>query len=197
MTLSDRFVPLARTTVTDPRAAAREVIAWQLPRDVLWTALALVSALNAIIIVVVLLLSPGDMVMPGFFRQPLALFVLLAGTCVVFVHTIYWSGLALGGRGALDDVLALIVWLLTLRAVVQVGVVVMALISPALSLLFSMVASVWGFWILVNFIVTALNLDSVWRAFAIIVVGAIGLILGIGILLSVIGVGAQGVVNNV
>ena len=47
------LVPLAQTSIRDPQSGARAVLAMGLPRDVLWTALALVAIANAFIVLLV------------------------------------------------------------------------------------------------------------------------------------------------
>jgi len=191
------FFPLVQDTLRSPRNAAEQIIGWQLSRDVLWTALALVAVLNTFVIVLLIQVAQPDMPMPSYFSAPLALYVLLAGILVVYVHAIYWAGLAIGGQGALGDVLALVVWLQVLRAIAQVGVLVLTVLVPQLALILSLVIAVWGLWVLLSFITTALNLPTLGHAIAVLIIGAVGLVVGLGFLLSLIGLAAQGVLNNV
>ncbi len=191
------FLPLVQTTLRSPRAAAEQIIGWNLSRDVLWTALALVAILNTFVIILLIQLAKPDMPLPGYFNTPLALYVLLTGVLVIYVHAIYWAGLAVGGQGTLADVLALVVWLQVLRAIAQVGVLVLTVLLPQIAILLSLAVAIWGLWILLNFITTALKLPTIGHAVTVIVIGAVGLVLGLGILLAVIGVAAQGVLSNV
>lgn len=191
------FMPLVRTTLRDPRTAAQQIISWQLSRDILWTALALVTILNTFVIVMLIQLAKPEVPLPGYFNTPLALYVLLAGILVIYVHTIYWAGLAIGGQGTLNDVLALVVWLQVLRALAQIGVLVLTTLLPSLALLLSLIVGIWGLWILLSFIATALNLRTIGHAVAVLIIGAVGLVLGLGVLLAVIGIATQGVLNNV
>ncbi|MGC1497222.1 MAG: YIP1 family protein [Sulfitobacter sp.] len=194
---SATFMPLVQTTLRDPRAAGEQIIGWGLGRDVLWTALALVAILNTFVIVMLIQLAKPDMPLPGYFNTPLALYVILAGVLVIYVHAIYWAGLAIGGQGSLSDVLALVVWLQVLRALAQVGVLVLTVLLPQAALLLSLTVALWGLWILLHFITTAMNLPSIAHAIAVLVIGAVGLVLGLGTLLAIIGVAAQGVFSNV
>jgi hypothetical protein len=191
------FLPLVQATLRTPRLAAQQIIGWQLSRDVLWTALALVAVLNTFVIVLLIQMAQSSVPLPSYFSAPLALYVLLAGVLVIYVHAIYWAGLAIGGKGTLGDVLALVVWLQVLRAVAQVGVLVLTVLVPSLALVLSLIVGVWGLWILLNFITTAMNLPTTAHALVVLVIGAVGLVLGLGVLLSVIGLSAQGVLNNV
>ncbi|MGJ5619209.1 Yip1 family protein [Sulfitobacter sp. MF3-043] len=193
----DEFLPLVQTTLRAPRLAAAQIIEWQLSRDVLWTALGLVAVLNTFVVVLLVQMAQPDMPLPSYFNSPLVLYVLLAGTMVVYVHAIYWAGLAIGGQGSLGDVLALVVWLQVLRAVAQIGVLVLTVIVPSLALILSLAIAVWGLWILLNFITAALSLPTIGHAAAVLIIGAVGLVLGLGIMLSLIGLAAQGVLSNV
>ncbi|MGJ8626452.1 MAG: YIP1 family protein [Sulfitobacter sp.] len=191
------FFPLVEMTLRTPRDAAAQIINWQLGRDVLWTALALVAVLNTFVIILLIQVTQPDMPMPSYFNAPLALYVLLAGLLVVYVHAIYWAGLAIGGQGALADVLALVVWLQILRALAQVGVLVLTILVPQLALLLSLIIAFWGLWILLSFISTSLNLPSLGHAIAVLIIGAVGLVVGLGFLLTLINLAAQGVLSNV
>ncbi len=191
--MNPALVELVQTTLRAPRDAAGQIMALRLKRDVLWTALALVAVGNAALLFVLFQTSDTEFPLPGYVERPLALFVIIAGMMVIYVHGMYWAGLALGGSGSLDDVLALVIWFQALRALAQVVIIVMSFLLPALALLLSLAVAVWGFWIFLNFVAAALNLATIWQAFAVLVAAAVGLIIGLGILLTLIGLGAQGV----
>ena len=190
-------LPLIKTTLRDPQEAARLIGKLSLDRDALWTALALVAAINTLVISVLMFITGQDSMLPGYFGMPLVLFVLIAGVLVVYVQAIFWTGKALGGQGDLGHLLALVVWLQALRAGAQLIVFVIAGLFPALSLLLSLVIGVWGLWILLHFITAALSLPTLLHALGTLILGAVGLVLGLGILLSLVGAFAQGVLPNV
>lgn len=190
--IREQLISLARTSIKEPRVAARQVIDLGLARDVLWSALALVAIANVFIVLLVVNTSEPSFPLPGYVNAPMALFLLIAGLMVVYVHAIYWAGLAIGGKGALDDVLAVLVWFQSLRAVAQFTVIFVSLALPGMGLLLSLVVAVWGFWIFLNFMAEALNLKSVGHSLLALIIAGVGLILGLGILLSLIGIGAQG-----
>ena len=189
---ADDLVPLVKTTLLNPPEAARMIMGWNLTRDVLWTGLALMAAVNTLIIQALLNGSGPSAAIPSYFQAPLTLFVLMAGMMVVYVHTLFWAGLMIKGQGRLDDLLALVVWLLALRTAAQLAVVLVSLLVPPLGILALMLVSLWGLWILLNFIATALNLPSAAHGLVVLVIGLVGLVLGLGILLTLIGIGPQG-----
>lgn len=188
---------LAVLTLRNPRAAAAVLIGWQLPRGVIWTALALVSCCNAILAGVAELMFPSPVPLPSIMMNPLMLFILLAGGMVVTVHALLWAGRAVGGQGELEDVAIVLTWLQALRAAAQAAVVVLALISPALAGMFAMVVMFIGLWVMANFIAQALSFSSAWKAFGLMVALMIGLAFGIIVLLAVTGLGVWGLDANV
>ncbi len=165
---SAALIQLAQTTLRSPRAAARMIAALPLGREVIWTSLALVAALNALVISAMFVIAPPAMALPSYFQSPLVLFALLAGLMVLYVHALSWVGRALGGQGAAAPLLAAVVWLQALRLCAQLG-------------------------ILLNFVAELLHLPGLFHAAAVLAGAALGVLLGLGLLLSLIGLTAQGV----
>ena len=191
------FKPLVGLTLRDPRAAARQIMAMDLPRHVSWSALFLAAAVTTLVLQVMIGLSPAETRdrLPSYFDAPLAVFLLLAGLMVIYVHAVFWAGRVLSGTGRLDDLLALMVWLMVLRAGVQVITLVLTLTLPPLAGLLSILALVWAFWILLSFVAEALVLPSLGHALMALLIGVVGLFLGVGMLLAVILILAGGAVN--
>lgn len=187
--------PLIQTSIRAPREAAQQIMDLRLDRDVLWTALALVAVINTFLITLVIEVSGPAIAVPGYFTRPLALFILIAGLTVVYVHAMYWAGLAIGGAGTLMDVLALVVWFQILRALAQVVLIVLSFLIPSVGAIGSLVVAIYGFWIFLNFLTAALKLNSVWHALAVLIMSFVGLMLGLGILTALLGGLAQGVMN--
>ena len=191
--MNDGWLTLAKTSLRDPGRAAEDVIAMDFGREVLWTALGLVAIVNTFLVLLVIEVSGPGVPLPGYFDRPLALFILIAGLTVVYIHGMYWAGMAIGGQGRLMDVLAVTVWFQVLRAGAQVAIILLSLAIPALGALASLVVAIWGIWIFINFLARALRLSSPWHAVAVLLIAFVGLIFGLGILMALIGGFAQGV----
>ncbi len=191
--------PLICTTLTDPRQAARNIMAMDLGRDVAWTALALVAAVNTFVLQIMIRTAPAEIQahFPSYFDAPLAVFMVMAGVMVIYIHTVYWAGLMLSGKGKLDDVLCLMVWLQVLRSGAQVLILAVSAALSALAGLLSLVAFAWGLWILFNFLTEAMQLPSLAHAVIALVMAVAGLVLGLGFLLAMIGLLAQWSMSNV
>jgi hypothetical protein len=189
------FLPLVQTSLRRPKQAAELIMAMDLGRDVLWTALALVAVINTFLVMLLVRVSDPGMPLPSYFERPLALFIIIAGLMAVYIHAMYWAGLAIGGKGRLMDVLALVVWFQVLRALAQMAIVILSLAVPPLGLLLSLAVAIWGFWIFLNFIAAALELRTPWHAMAVLAVAFVGLVLGLGVLMALIGGIAQGALS--
>jgi len=85
------------------------------------------------------------------------------------------------------------VWLQALRLCAQLGILLLTLALPPVALLASFVVTIWGLWILLNFVAELLHLPGLFHAAAVLVGAALGVLLGLGLLLSLIGLTAQGV----
>ena len=145
---SAALIQLAQTTLRSPRAAARMIAALPLCREGIWTSLALVAALNALVISAMFVIAPPAMALPSYFQSPLVLFV---------------------------------------------GILLLTLAVPPVALLASFVVTFWGLWILLNFVAELLHLPGLFHAAAVLAGAALGVLLGLGLLLSLIGLTAQGV----
>jgi len=194
----EAFWSLVRQTLFEPRAAARALMAVRLPAEVLWQALALLSVLYTIVYTLSLRVSPPDdaseMLMPGIFQAPLIMALALFGALALTVIALRAIGQALGGTGEISDLLVLVTWLQVLRLLVQVGVLVLALGSPPLAGIAVIVVAVWGIYILTNFVDAAHGFDNRVKAFGVIILSVVAMVMGLSALLSLAGVllmGAQ------
>ncbi|MDW4497856.1 YIP1 family protein [Sulfitobacter sp. D35] len=189
---------LALLTLRAPSEAAHIVTGLNLPRDVLWSALALVAIFNTVLFSVSEMISPVSTPIPDTFANPFVFFVIVAGGLLVSVAAFYWTGRVLGSSASsIDDLLALMVWLQALRAAAQAVVIVLMVVSPVLGSLLVFAASIFAVWILLHFLSVGLKLDSLWRAFGVLVAGSLALILGLSVILSFTGIGAMGLNSNV
>ena len=184
-------------SLRDPAEAARQVIAFNLPREVLWTALALMAVLNTLMYSVTSALVPGPSPMPAVFQTPLAYLLFMGGALVLVSIALYWAGRSFGGTGSLDDILSVIIWLQFLRVLVQVVSIVLLLTLPLLAALLTLAAAILGLWISVHFVDQAHRFGSPLKSVGVIVASFIGMVMGLSILLALFGGGFLGGAQNV
>lgn len=188
------WAQLAVDTVRDPQGTAQRIMGWQIGRAELYMALIAVSAMNAFLAGASSALSPVSdpaaleaMPMLALMSRPLVLFVLIAGGLFLTVHGLFWAGRAMGGKGALTDMLALLTWLQALRAAAQAGILLLSLAVPVLGGLVALTVVIVAFWLLLHFISAALRFDSLFRAFGVLVAVSTALFIGLMMLVTLLG----------
>jgi len=197
MTRTTTLPELFILTLRDPREAADIILGWDLSKEAMWTAIALVSVMITILSTVSNIILPVPAPLNAIVGNPFIYFILAAGGFIATVHAIYWTGRMLGGRGRIEDLMVLLLWLQAMRAVAQGAVLVMLLLAPILASFLVLIIAVATIWVFVNFISIGLHLDSIVRGVVVLVVAALALIVGMSFLLSLIGVSALGVPLNV
>ncbi|MDX1780022.1 MAG: YIP1 family protein [Thalassovita sp.] len=191
MTLPDPK-QLVIETLRDPRHAARIILSLRLETSVLWTALALIVVLNAILngLTVPLLAVPD--LMPVAFTSPWLFAMILGGGIVIGIFVLTWVGRMLGGRAELADMLALVTWLQALRLAVQAVVFVLFFVSPGLGDVLALIAGLWGIWITVAFIDEAQKFGSILKSIMVLVISMLGVAFGLSFFLLLIGASSAG-----
>ena len=183
----DQFKNLAIETLTSPQAAASKLLAWDIPRQVVWLGIALISVLNGLYYA---LLLPGmaqaGMAVPDIPVSPilLTLFILIIFSVMVAMMT--FAGNLLGGRGDIDRIGKITVWLQGLRFLAQLAISLMSLILPLIGWLGAMALGIWGIWILLNFVAKAHEF-SIPKAIGALAVTFIGLVLIMSVVSAALG----------
>ena len=182
---------MALQTIPEPRKVARDVLALNFPRPVLWQAFALFAVLSTLLGVIATILFPPDPQFAGtLMADPLRLGIVETSSLVITVFVIYWMGHAFGGHGTFDQALLTVIWLQYVAFLLQLGVVVLALFAPAMALLLNYAAVAVSFWILSHFIAEMHGFRSTGLVFATIFVTIIGVAVVVGLMLAMIGVTA-------
>ncbi len=188
------LVDLARETLADPRGAARRILALRLDGSTLLQAAALIVALNAAVFGLSNMTAPPppNMALPAMVTSPLAFALVLGGGLLLTVWALTQVGRMLGGQGGFADLLALLVWLQSLRLAVQVALLVLVPLLPAIAGIVVLVASVWGLWILLCFVDEAHGFGSLPRAAGTTVLAFVAMALGLSFLLALFGGATSG-----
>ena len=184
---------LAITSVRDPAQAARHLMAMALPRETLWTGLLLVAVLNTLLFSLSRLITPLATPFPALLNSPIIYFLMVILGLLLTVYAIFWVGRGLGGKGRLDEVMVLIVWMQALRVVVQAATLVLLVTIPELAAILVLAAGVIGIYMLVHFINQAHRLNSLGRAIGVLIASVAAIVLGLSLILSLIGAPFAGV----
>ena len=189
----DAFRSLFVLTLKNPRTAARAVLKMSLPPQALWLSLSLVSVLTSLMFAGILQVAElpnsemGDMARnsPGY-SSPLVFALMQWGRAVLSVFVLFWVGQALGGQGRLADVLAVITWLQVVGLCVIVALTVVGLILPFVTTLGMLAFFVWWVWAVVCFLDEAHGFQSPIKAFGVLMMSVLGVLIGLSIIMGVI-----------
>ncbi len=181
---------LLRLTFHEPRAAAAQLTLHTPPRPVLIEAAVLVSALSVILAWVVETVAPGaqpeGQALMGL--SPLLLAVIQFFSIMLTALLIHGIGQAFGGRGSLDQALAVTVWLQAVMLVVQLAAGLIGLVAPPIGAALTLGSYFWFFYLMVQFVTVLHGFRSAWMVAGGVLVA--GLLLSF-VLLFILGL-AQG-----
>jgi hypothetical protein len=187
------FLRLAVNTVTAPRDVARLLLAMNLPSQALWLAFALVIVLNTLMFSASLLLVPADDMFGPVLANPTVFGTMLAISVAALIVAVTLCGRPLGGRASYAEIAILVIWLQALRVLLQAVVALVGPISLFLSGVLISAASVLGIWIFVNFIDVAHETGSLLRAGLVLLLAVVGMMLGLSLIFSLLGVQTGGI----
>ena len=186
------FFRLALNTVTNPRDVARLLLAMNLPSQVLWLAFALVIVLNTLMFSVQVMTTPESDLVGPLLGSPVVFGAMLAMSVGVLIFAVTVCGRPLGGVATYGQIAVLVIWLQALRALLQTVVVLIAPVSLFLSGVVISAATVVGIWIFVNFIDVAHEAGGLLKAGLILLLAIVGMMLGLSLIFSLLGVQTGG-----
>lgn len=152
--MRDLLIALARESLSDPRQAARRIMALNLPVPARWSALLLVSVLSSLFMHLGLRLgqaAPGAPDAPPFPMGPFWTVLLFWGSVMLTVGLVHHVGRWRGGRGRFEDALILMVWVQVMLLAVQVVQLAALILLPPLALLLGWIGLGLFGWLMVNF----------------------------------------------
>lgn len=188
MTLTlNSLLGMAWRTVKNPREGATEVLALGIPREALWSALALVVVLSILFAHVTALLVTGD-TGTGMPVGPAATGFIQLALLVIMVFAVFWIGRAMGGRGSFEESILLVAWLQFIMVCLQVlQAAVLILVAPLAGLI-GLLGIALFLWLLTNFVAVLHGFPSLIKVFLMILVSAFGIAFGLSLILTLIGV---------
>ncbi len=178
---------LAVETVRQPRPTFGRLMSLNLPRDVLWQALALTLILSTLIteLTSVFLAPAPD---GGFVISPLMLVTVQAAVPVLTIFLIHWLGRGMGGTGRLEDAILAVTWLQVVMLGLQLVQIVALALLPPLSGIVVIAGLALFLYLLTAFIAELHGFASMGRVFGMILFVLVGVALGLSFVLTLIGV---------
>jgi hypothetical protein len=175
------LLALIRQTIADPRGVAAAIIAWGLPREVLWPALALTVTLG---VLMGALMPPGA----GLPFSPFMTWMITAASLVTLVFALFWTGRALGGRGSFEGTLAVITWLEVVELAVRAVLIALLWLFGAVAQgPVTLIGAAVVLWLMIHFIDVLHGYGSLWRSLLTLGLALLGLGAGLGLIVGLIG----------
>lgn len=184
----ERLQGLAWTTLSDPRAAAHELMAMQIPQTALWPLLALVVIASTLLSGGLNLLSPAEGPMAELLGLPFLSAGLTLAGLVALIYALHWTGRMLGGDGHLGEMVLVMTWLQFMLFLGQIAILLIALALPPLGAILFLGYLGFSVWMSVAFVDAVHRFDNYFKSFGVILLALIALGVVLSILLSVVGI---------
>lgn len=168
MTLLDSLYAQGVRAIREPRAAAADILALGVPRDVVLPALVLVAILNVLLDTALFAAIPDIEITSA----PLRSLVFYVGVACGFAFILTFVGKWFQGVGSFDSALLLTVVLQTMILPATVVQVVLALFSTELAILFLYAVVLFMVWIQINFVAALHGFSSLGRAVAVTLIAS-------------------------
>lgn len=186
----------ALDTLRAPRPMAQAVIAWDLPRPVLWMALCAVVTASVVMGQGSLILLAGpDAVNNPFLANPALMCAIQLFLLVIMVHATFHIGRLFGGTGSFGGALSVVTWLQFVLACLQVLQTALLFLAPPLADMLGIFGLVLFVWLFTNFVAALHGFKSLGLVFVMILASAFVLTFALSILLTLLGFTAPGVSN--
>lgn len=185
-----QVLALAGRTVQNPREGASEVLSLGLPRDALWTAVALVVVLSILLsqFSALMMGASGAAPMAGIGISPVMGGLVQLGLLVGMAAAIHLVGRAMGGSGSFPEALLLMAWLQFIMICVQVVQLLAILVIPPLTGIIFILGLVLFLWLLTNFVAVLHGFRSLAQVFVMILVTAFAIAFFLSLVLTILGV---------
>jgi len=182
------LVSLFVLTLRNPREAGEYILSLRLPAQALWIGLSLISVMTSLVFSGLMRVGPlpqdqfGEIISGSpAYSAPLLFALMQWGRAILTVFVFFWVGRMMGGRGPLEDVLAVLTWLQAVTFVIMLGLLVGGLVLPFLTSLMILAAFVWWLWAVTTLLNVAHGFDSPMRAVGVLILSLLGVTIGLSL----------------
>lgn len=179
--------------LTRPRQAAQDIIAFNLPTQVLWMALALISiTLSAMVSGLFHAVPIPDEATAQavqsmmFYDAPLGFAVLNLGNAVLSIFILLWSGRLFGGTGGMPEILSVIVLLQATVVACLIAIASISLLVPVLAAFAFLLFALWIVWSMVSIIDVAHRFENIAKAAAVFLMATFVVPFGLSVVLGAV-----------
>lgn len=188
---------LALRTLTDPRAAALQLINAGIPGEARWPLLALVVLASTLLSGVLNLMSPAEGPMALLLSRPFVSAGLTFAGLLIMIYALHWTGRSLGGTGDVLDMVLVMSWLQFMLFMGQIAILLVALALPPLGAFLFLAYLGYSIWMAVAFVDAVHRFDNYFKSLGVILLSLLAIGITLSILFSALGLGSSGVPNSV
>jgi len=185
---ASQLISLFAQTLRNPREAGHFILNLQLPVQALWIGLSLVSVMTSLVFSGLMRVGPlpqdqfGEIIAGSpAYSAPLVFALMQWGRSIATVFVFFWVGRIMGGRGPLEDVLAVLTWLQAVTFVIMVGLLVGGLVLPFLTSLMILAAFVWWVWAVTSLLDVAHGFESMVKSVGVLILSLLGVTIGLSL----------------
>jgi len=179
-------------TVRDPAKAANWVLKGGIPRTQTWALFLLASAMSGFFAQIGLLLTPIEPIEGAVMPNGFMMAFMVAGSILILTAAITWIGRAFGGKGTAGEVMLLVTWMQFVMIALQIVQIIVGILSSEIAMLLAWFGVGVMLWMMTHFVTVVHGFGSPAQVFVGIIGSAIGLALGLSILIVMIGFVPQG-----
>lgn len=185
------LLAMAGRTVQNPREGASEMLSLGVPREALWTIVALVVVLSVILneLSSMMMMARGGIPANAIIIGPIPFAILQFGAITGIAGAIHWIGRAMGGTGGFPEALLLTAWLQFVMLLASVIQFIAAVVLPGLVDIILILSLALFLWLLTNFVAVLHGFRSLAQVFVMILVSAFAIAFILSIVLAVLGIG--------
>ena len=185
---ASQLISLFAQTLRNPREAGQFILNLQLPVQALWIGLSLVSVMTSLVFSGLMRFGPlpqdqfGEIIAGSpAYSAPLVFALMQWGRSIATVFVFFWVGRIMGGRGPLEDVLAVLTWLQAVTFVIMLGLLVGGLVLPFLTSLMILAAFVWWVWAVTSLLDVAHGFESMVKSVGVLILSLLGVTIGLSL----------------
>ena len=177
-------------TLSDPKLAARQLMAMNLPAEVRWLGLVLVAVLTILVMRLTLLVLPADGMSPFglLLSDPVTGFAVQVGSILLVSAAMTGVGRVFGGRGRFQNALLLMVWTEFLLAILAGLQFVLLLILPLAGVILAFLAVGLFVWLIVQFAAALHGFTNLWAVLAGMIATFCLLVIATALILAFLGI---------
>jgi len=190
------FLPIARQSLTRPRAGAAALLALGVPKPALWPGFFLSIVLTVLMVEGIAMLDPQTRALP-LMIPPILYVIITSVAMALWIGLVTRIGRAMGGRGRYDDFLLMTAFLQVVWLIGQLAGLLVMVAVPLLGALAILGLFVLMIWIHSAYVAEIHGFPSTWTGLAVFALSGLGLVALLFLALTVLGVGFHGGSPNV